>query len=643
MDNIKHAISALNFLDPGCSYEEWIQIGMSAKVAGLSFKDFHAWCINGSSYKDEKDCLTAWNSFKKAGGITAATLFYLARNKGWRNPEETKNCSITFKDNNKIKKQNNHNAFNKNLNVFDVWERCLPAEATNEYIIRKQGNSSGLRYYPSTEQPLLINGVNIADYLAVPCWENDEIQTIQFISPKKGALKLNLNGASFNNGYFVVGIINNIIYICEGIGHAWSMHEASGAAAIVCFSFSRMMKISKVIRQKYPQACIVVVSDRGKEKKTAEIAAAVSGQWLQLPQGKPENYDVNDFAIEHGTDALCDLIANPSLGTSLNIVFASELVDSFTPPDEIVEGVLINGEGSILYGESNSGKTFFVIDLACAIALGINWMNRKTEPGLVVYLAVESPASVMRRLQAYQKYHKVTINNFIIVKNPINLFDSDADTNAIIKLISALEIQYKTKVHLIIGDTLARLSAGANENAGQDMGLVIRHFDRIRNECNVHFMMIHHSGKNAAAGARGWSGVRAAVDTEIEVTDSPIGRCAEITKQRDLDTKGTRIGFKLEPVELGYTKWRSIAKSCVVLSADAPEKSTNKRFSEIAGAVIEYLSTNKCGIKKSELVKHFTDRYTSGAIYRELKKLAVAGQISDSLGYIRILVPIGAN
>jgi len=99
-------------------------------------------------------------------------------------------------------------------------------------------------------------------------------------------------------------------------------------------------------------------------------------------------------------------------------------------------------------------------------------------------------------------------------------------------------------------DTLARLSAGANKNAGQDMGLVVRRFDRIRAECNAHFLLVHHSGKAAAAGARGWSGVRAAMDTEIEVTDTPAGRCAEITKQRDLPTKGARIGFILKLVML---------------------------------------------------------------------------------------------
>jgi hypothetical protein len=141
------------------------------------------------------------------------------------------------------------------------------------------------------------------------------------------------------------------------------------------------------------------------------------------------------------------------------------------------------------------------------------------------------------------------------------------------------------------------------------MGLVMRRFDRIRSACNAHFMLIHHSGKAAANGARGWSGIRAAVDIETEVTDSPTGRCAEITKQRDLSTKGERIGFRLDTVTLGTTKWGSAATSCVVVPADAPDKPQGMRLSEFAGAVLEYLRTQPAGKKKREVVEHFQPLY----------------------------------
>ncbi len=320
----------------------------------------------------------------------------------------------------------------------------------------------------------------------------------------------------------------------------------------------------------------------------------------------------------------------------LNVVFADDLPDTFTPPDELVQGVITAGDGSVWYGDSNSGKTFFIIDMACAVARGVDWMGRKTEPGLVVYLAAESPASVSRRLQAYQRHHEVRVPNFAIVQSPIDLFDGEADTNKVIQVVRQLEQQRGQKARLVVGDTLARLSAGANENAGQDMGLVVRRFDRIRAETGAHFALIHHSGKAAAAGARGWSGIRAAVDTEIEITDSPAGRCCEITKQRDLATKGDRIGFKLEGVTLGFTKWGATATSCVVVTADAPEKKTGKRMGEVEGAVIEFLAAHKIGIKKAKLAKHFNGRYERTNVYRAIKTLLTAQAIHEAAGMVCI-------
>ncbi len=263
----------------------------------------------------------------------------------------------------------------------------------------------------------------------------------------------------------------------------------------------------------------------------------------------------------------------------LDIVFADELPDTFIPPDEIIEDIITAGAGSVLYGDSHSGKTWLAINMACSVALGREWLGKRTEPGLVVYLAAESPQSVQTRLQAYQKHYGVKVPNLAIVRNPIDLFASDGDTNKIIQLVRQLEAERNIKAVLIIGDTLARLSAGANENAGQDMGIVVKHFDLIRNECKSHFMLIHHCGKNAAAGMRGWSGVRAAIDTEIEVTDSGSGRSAEITKQRDLSTKGEIIGFNLESIHMGYSKWNKPVTSCYVVPANAPIQKGKKGIS----------------------------------------------------------------
>ena len=321
----------------------------------------------------------------------------------------------------------------------------------------------------------------------------------------------------------------------------------------------------------------------------------------------------------------------------LSVVFADELPAEYIPPDELVEGLIIVGSLAIVYGDSNSGKTFFTIDLAAAVCRGVAWMGRQTERSGVVYVAAESPTSVMARLQAYQAERGVKVPNFAITQDSINLFASDADASRIIEFTRAVEAERKIKVGLIVIDTLSRVSAGAKENT-DEMNHVIRHLDRIRNECAAAVLAVHHSGKNAAQGARGWSGIRAAADTEIEVTDAPGGRCAEVTKQRDLSSKNERIGFKLRQVVLGVTKFGSAATTCVVDSADAPPpaKQQAKRVSEIASAINKFLGARRSGAKKKAIVDHFTGRYTSAAVYRELKKMVEAGAVIETAGIVAI-------
>jgi len=641
MNEIERAADALHHIDAGCARDEWVRAGMAAKSAGLDFDDFHNWSASAGNYAGENECRTVWKSFDDSGAVTPATLYGMAFAQGWKDPSKSR-----AKGSNGARpslplaraKQTPQTPVKQaeSANAVAVWDRCIPATDGEAYIFRKQGSPDGLGVYPASASPLVIRGQNVTGYLAVPCWSGDELQTLQFIPPSKGD-KLNLPGASFNDGFFIVGEVTNRAYIAEGIGQAWAINKATGAAAVVCFGAGRMARVAAVLRGKYPDAALVICPDRGKEAAAAKIAADVSGMFVSMPDDAPQNYDCNDLMQDAGLDALTALLERaiePPIEYPLSVAFADELTGEFMPPDEIVEGVLTAGDGSILYGDSNSGKTFFVIDLACAVARGVPWMGKQTEPGLVIYLAAESPASVRSRIQAYQRHHGVKVPNFAIVQSPIDLFDGDADTDKLIQLVKQIEWQKGQQARLIIGDTLARLSAGANENAGQDMGLVVRRFDRIRTECKAHFLLIHHSGKNAAAGARGWSGVRAAVDTEIEVTDSPAGKCCEITKQRDLATKGDRIGFKLHVVTLGLTKWKSPATSCVVMPADAPDKQSGKRISEVGGAIVEMLRTKGTGVKKRDVVAHFAERYVSSAVYRELKKLVEGGQVKELMGVV---------
>ena len=77
-------LSALNSIDPDCSYEDWVRIGMALKSwdaeKGLELWD--NWSSGGDKYKTG-ECESKWSTFKEDGGITVGTLFDMAHKKGW--------------------------------------------------------------------------------------------------------------------------------------------------------------------------------------------------------------------------------------------------------------------------------------------------------------------------------------------------------------------------------------------------------------------------------------------------------------------------------------------------------------------------------------------------------------------------------
>ena len=95
-----------------------------------------------------------------------------------------------------------------------------------------------------------------------------------------------------------------------------------------------------------------------------------------------------------------------SLPRRLVYQLAQDLPDDPEFEDELVEGLLGRQAMSVIYGDSNSGKTFLAIDLAASVCLGMPWMGRNVEPSLVVYLATEAPRSVRERLKAYRPKHR---------------------------------------------------------------------------------------------------------------------------------------------------------------------------------------------------------------------------------------------
>jgi len=231
-----------------------------------------------------------------------------------------------------------------------------------------------------------------------------------------------------------------------------------------------------------------------------------------------------------------------------------------TDTNDFVQGLLTKGGMSVIYGESNCGKTFFMTDLAFHIVNGKMWNGKRVEQGKVVYVALEGLHGLKGRIEAYKRHTCESLKNLQVMPCAIDFLNPDED----IKHFLALLAQHDD-IKLIVIDTLARAIGGGDENSGQDMGLLVKHADLIRNETDAHISFVHHSGKDRAKGARGHSSLRAAVDTEIEVsreTDADYSNVKTV-KQRDMEFSDD-IQFKLKQIKLGVNKYDEDVSSCVV-------------------------------------------------------------------------------
>lgn len=238
------------------------------------------------------------------------------------------------------------------------------------------------------------------------------------------------------------------------------------------------------------------------------------------------------------------------------------LTDSY-----IVKGVMSAEAMSVVYGPSNSGKTFFALDIAYHIAIGAPWRGRRVKQSCVLYLAAEGGRGVANRVAALRLEHGVCNVPFALRRAGLDLLHNQANLDQIYSLANEVKAHQPDMPLVIVIDTLSRVMAGGDENSAADMTALIRNIDAIREATGAHVMLVHHTGKDTARGARGHSSLRAATDTEIEVgvsgDEGDETRAAMVTKQRDYQG-GETFAFSLKSLPLGMDQDGDEVTSCIV-------------------------------------------------------------------------------
>lgn len=217
----------------------------------------------------------------------------------------------------------------------------------------------------------------------------------------------------------------------------------------------------------------------------------------------------------------------------------------------LVKDWLFAGQTSVVYAPSNAGKTSWVLDITRAITTDEDWHGyRTTKGGSVLYIAAEAPGSIFRRTARFSDGAK---DRFIVFGEPVDLVGDSRAGEKIAALVGLCEKEHGVRIDLVVLDTLTLCFGEGDENSTRDAGRAIASAKRVAELTGAHVMLVHHTGKDRNAGARGSYSITGNSDTVIELVpldgeDKTV--MAVQRKQREAATDPAVV-FKIVAVELG--------------------------------------------------------------------------------------------
>ena len=305
-------LTAALYSIPADDRDTWVQVGMAIKseLGDAGFALWDAWSQRSKRYK-AADARAVWRSVKPNGGITVATLYYLAKEHGWLgetparhqpSPEERRLWAEAKRREEAESKRREAEAAAKAESMLMRAEYVDPRPRNGH---RKADVPCGHPYLAAKGFPEQ-GGLVLDGNLLIPMRHYRDyrrLQSVQMIAPA-GSKKF-LPGGKASEAVYKLGQ-GGERYYCEGYATALSVRAAlrrlyrdRHSEVWVCFSAGNIPKVALSSRRS------MVIADND-ESGAGERAAQQTG----LPYWMPEEpgTDANDVMISHGVEALADAI-----------------------------------------------------------------------------------------------------------------------------------------------------------------------------------------------------------------------------------------------------------------------------------------------------------------------------------------------
>jgi len=335
--------SALSFVLPQ-DRDVWVKMAMAVK-SELGEDGYWVW-EDWSQSADNFNAAAAksvWRGIKVGGKVGIASLFYEAKANGWVwNRPERRLSAADIAAIHKVSRMKAEKAAAERAaeqakaaeRALLIWNAAEPA-TEHPYLTRKKVKAHGLRIGRWEVLDAETGEVRLVSPLAllVPIKDRTcKLWSLQAILPGKqanGKDKLYLAGGAKAGHFFAIGKPQEtngrkVFILAEGYATAASLHEITGHAVLVCFDTSNLLPVAAAIRERQPDAIILLAADNDQFNKrkdgspfnpgveaATKAAAEVQGM-IAVPQFASldgESTDWNDLACREGAGVVAAQIA----------------------------------------------------------------------------------------------------------------------------------------------------------------------------------------------------------------------------------------------------------------------------------------------------------------------------------------------
>lgn len=222
-------------------------------------------------------------------------------------------------------------------------------------------------------------------------------------------------------------------------------------------------------------------------------------------------------------------------------------------PSWLIPELIPENSTVLMVGPSGSYKSFIALDLALSISTATDAFGTKPlQTGPVFYAAAEGRSNIKKaRRRAWKLARGVDATpDFFVGPAPMLALPEEVQE-------FGEEIKRRCdgrKPRLIVLDTVAKIMAGMNENDASDAGKFIRFCDSlVEGFPGASVVALHHTGKDAARGARGSSAFLAGFDSVIELTAHRAAKALEVWVRKHKDAEERATPFTFEGKHVGQS------------------------------------------------------------------------------------------